>query len=452
MGSILWQEDTFWYRLDNMSARTDRELAQAYAELQDEAAFAELVSRHQGLVFQSCMRMLSNAHDAQEAAQSVFIVLSRKARSLRREGALNGWLHDVARKVCLKALRLRAREAEKETDAMMWQESEKVASSSETDSEALLGWVDRELAGLSTVMREAVLLRHMQGYSEKAAAEMAGCPVGTLSRRASEGIAKLRGRLAKRGITLAATALTAALEAEAQAAIPETLLSSTMTAVKVYAAGGAASATVSANVAVLTKGVLNMMFWNSVKISVVVAVGVAAVAGGGVAAHRAMETYSANERRDVMKEVTIGDEIEKARKAGKSVHVFTGEDKTQMEVVFREVVTRFGRQNVTIMDLSLDDSTIPDSDIVVGRWTNFGFAYARQAIMENHRADVDGSLAKTHCVIVGVDDVVLPCVISTKVDGVQKILASVSFADLTNKYGSASRIPQPSTTSTDQAL
>jgi RNA polymerase sigma factor (sigma-70 family) len=268
--------------------KTDRELVRAYADAQDGAALTELVARHQGLVYRTCVRMLGNAQDAQDAAQSVFIVLSKKAACLRREGSLNGWLHDVARKVCLEALRTRSNRVRREGDFVAWQASATADTVSEAEAEAVLRSVDQELNGLSPKLREAVLMRYLQGYSEREAAVRAGCPLGTMKRRASDGLAGLRSRLAKRGFALGLPSLVFLLETEAHAMVPSTFVSSTVTAVKAYAAG-AAMAAVPSNVATLTKGVLDMMFWNKVKTVTAVAASCTIVAAiGALTVHRAL--------------------------------------------------------------------------------------------------------------------------------------------------------------------
>ena len=68
-----------------------------------EAAFAALVERHAPMVFLVCRQMLGEEHDAQDASQATFLVLARKARSIRRPEALGSWLHGVALRVSGKA-------------------------------------------------------------------------------------------------------------------------------------------------------------------------------------------------------------------------------------------------------------------------------------------------------------------------------------------------------------
>jgi hypothetical protein len=121
-------------------------------------------------------------------------------------------------------------------------------------------------------LRQAVVLRYLQGNSEKQAAELAACPQGTLSRRASDGIAKLRQRLAKRGVALGGAALASLLTSEASAAVPETLLPSILATVKTAVATTATATGATSTAAMLAKGAMKAMFWNSVKTAALVAV------------------------------------------------------------------------------------------------------------------------------------------------------------------------------------
>ena len=69
----------------------------------DESAFAALLRRYAPLVWGVCHRLLPCAQDAEDAFQATFVVLLRKARSLRRVGPLGPWLHQVARRTATKA-------------------------------------------------------------------------------------------------------------------------------------------------------------------------------------------------------------------------------------------------------------------------------------------------------------------------------------------------------------
>jgi len=62
----------------------DRALLERFAARRDEQAFSELVSRHGPLVMGICRRVLGNAQDAEDAFQATFIVLSKKAGSIRK--------------------------------------------------------------------------------------------------------------------------------------------------------------------------------------------------------------------------------------------------------------------------------------------------------------------------------------------------------------------------------
>src|SRR5947209_5652626 len=82
---------------------SDAELLRRYAALRDEAAFAALMHRHGGLVWGVCRRLLREAHDAEDAFQATFLVLAKKAGSVRSGEAVGSWLYGVAYRVAMKA-------------------------------------------------------------------------------------------------------------------------------------------------------------------------------------------------------------------------------------------------------------------------------------------------------------------------------------------------------------
>ena len=264
-----------------METKPDTELIVAFASSADEAAFSALVHRHQQMVFRTCLRMLGNVQEAEDAVQATFIVLMNKAGTLKREGTLGGWLHAVARRIALEAIRQRRSQARSREAAACQTEDSAVRPA---DVEAVMRFIDEELDRLSKLQRQAVVLRHLEGHSEKEAAQLAGCPVGTLGRRASDGIGKLRQRLALRGVALSSAALAGVLTSEASAAVPETLLPSILTAVQSTATTGVATTTVSTKAMLLAKGALKIMFWNQVKVAALVVAGVAVVGGGSLTA------------------------------------------------------------------------------------------------------------------------------------------------------------------------
>src|SRR6516165_1301880 len=78
------------------AGRTDGQLLASFIKQKDEAAFEALVRRHGPMVFGICRRVVSNHHDAEDAFQATFLVLARKALSVKQPERLANWLHGVA--------------------------------------------------------------------------------------------------------------------------------------------------------------------------------------------------------------------------------------------------------------------------------------------------------------------------------------------------------------------
>jgi RNA polymerase sigma factor (sigma-70 family) len=206
-----------------------------------------------------CRRVLGNLHDAEDAFQATFLVLARKAASVRSREVVGHWLHGVAYRTALKARAAAARRRAREHQVKDMAQRDVPADDGWRD---LLPLLDQELARLPERYRVAVVLCDLEGVTRREAARRLNLPVGTLSSRLTRARQLLARRLSRFGLAVSGGALAGALsEKTAQAAVTGTLTAATTRAAMLLVAGRALTAgAVPARVLALTEGVIKTMF------------------------------------------------------------------------------------------------------------------------------------------------------------------------------------------------
>src|SRR5579871_829600 len=253
-----------------------------YVDRRDSRAFADLVEMYSSLVYGVCRRVARNHHDAEDAFQATFLILSQKGASIKNRQLLASWLFRVAYQTSLRSKMQSDTQRAKELS---------MAQSSQPAAEPHSLWADLkpvldcELNRLADKYRLPVLLCDLGGATQKQVASELGWSEGTVATRLAKARSILAHRLKQRGISLTAVTLSVLLSQQAaSAAVPTALIASTIQTAGAITAGHAASAGVATSkVALLAKGTSQAMLATKAKLAVSLVLALSAAGVGQLA-------------------------------------------------------------------------------------------------------------------------------------------------------------------------
>jgi RNA polymerase sigma factor (sigma-70 family) len=236
---------------------SDREYLERFVAQQDQAAFEQLVSKYGPMVLATCERILGDAHEAHDVFQAVFLVLAKKASSIRNLDSLGTWLYRVASNTSLK---VKARVSHRIRECVPLEEDMHPHTNTNDEQQwaEIRPMIDEELSKLPEKYRSPLILCYLEGMTYEEAAEELGLTHKAVKMRLERTRDLLRDRFAQRGLVLSSAAIGTLLTQHASAAIPQELVRATIET-------GALKAATSTKVLALAKSALNNMFFHQLK-------------------------------------------------------------------------------------------------------------------------------------------------------------------------------------------
>jgi RNA polymerase sigma factor (sigma-70 family) len=242
-----------------------QKLLDDYVKNGSESAFRELVARYINLVHSTAIRLANgDAHLAEDIAQTVFVNLARKARTLPPEVMLGGWLHRDTCFVAGTTMRGERRRHFRERQALAMNVPEDHTAA---NLALVAPMLDEAINQLEPDDRAAILLRFFEQLEFRAVGEALGSNEDAARMRVTRALDKLHALLKNRGVAYSAAALGAALATGAVTAAPVGLAATVAgTALAGVATGG------------LTATLLKLMTMTQFKIAIASAIAVGALA------------------------------------------------------------------------------------------------------------------------------------------------------------------------------
>jgi RNA polymerase sigma factor (sigma-70 family) len=208
---------------------TDQELLHDYTVSRSDVAFAEIVRRYIDFVYSAALRMIRDAHLAEDVTQGVFMALAVNSSRLSHRPALAGWLHRTTQNIAANTVRSaeRRRAREQESVAM----NELVSTEPDSVWQEIAPHLDKALGELSDLDRDAVLLRYFQQKSAREIGQTLDMSEEAAQKRVIRAVDRLRKSFASHGVAVGASGLVVAVSANAVQAAPVGLPATISTAV-----------------------------------------------------------------------------------------------------------------------------------------------------------------------------------------------------------------------------
>jgi RNA polymerase sigma factor (sigma-70 family) len=175
---------------------TDRQLLELFLTVNDSDAFRILVERHGPMVLSVCRKVLNKQHDVEDAFQSTFLALAKRASTIRNLDTLSPWLHRVAFRV---AQRTRFRACRHRVRELFHTDSGREHPLGPSDL-SFVPLLREEVSRLPDTYRLPLILCYLEGKTNQEAADQLSCPVGTIKGRLFRARQTLRNRLSRRGV------------------------------------------------------------------------------------------------------------------------------------------------------------------------------------------------------------------------------------------------------------
>ena len=231
---------------------SDSQLLNRFVGQKADDAFAELVHRHLPLVYSAALRQVRSQHLAEEVAQSVFVELAQRGNRLVSKTILSAWLYQVAHRKAVDVVRRESRRQAREQiaheftnmtpEANPWREIEP--------------HLDEAMQTLEEADRTAVMLRFFENKSLRQVGDALGASENAAQKRITRALDRLQEFFHSKKISVASTALAAAISANAVQAAPIGLVTSISTAAAGLGSTAAISSTTIATMTTLQKSLI----------------------------------------------------------------------------------------------------------------------------------------------------------------------------------------------------
>lgn len=169
------------------------------AQQGDSAAFEELVTPHEQMIWRLCWHYTRHDADAQDCVQETMLKAWRQLPRFRGDCSLESWLYRVCVSCCLDWVRKRGRRMEESADSLA-EAGLEISDPAPRPEERIISREERaalrrDIDQLPPPMRETLILHALEGRSYEETAALTGAGMGTVKSRLNRARQKLSEKI-----------------------------------------------------------------------------------------------------------------------------------------------------------------------------------------------------------------------------------------------------------------
>lgn len=199
-----------------MKSYSDIELVDLFKSTNNQDFLAELLIRHNDVIYRTALRIMKNPADAEDILQTVYCIAVKDLNGFKGTGSVIGWLLQLVIHTCYNQKKSQKSRLNREKKTMHEKQQRNLSENNET-----IEIIEKHLDRLPEIYKAPIILQIMEGLTIREVSEVLKVPEKTIRSQIDRGLDKLKKSLQTVGITASIVSLGEMIQTIHKPQVPE---------------------------------------------------------------------------------------------------------------------------------------------------------------------------------------------------------------------------------------